>query len=98
MLVALQQIIQSWRFENVSVVLKIALKYMIECICIILHTDSIKYITDTQEHTTIDIRRGKNKLINQGVKTDSVHYYNTHQELILSNIVTESSIYNSYIN
>ena len=30
------------------------------------------------------------------MKIDSVKYYNTHQELILSNIVTESDIYNNY--
>ena len=36
------------------------------------------------------------KLINQGVKTFNVQYYNTHQKLILSNAVTESDIYNNY--
>ena len=48
------------------------------------------------EHTTNNTRRAKNKLINQGVKTTNVHYYNTDQELILSNIVTASDIYNNY--
>ena len=38
----------------------------------------------------------KNKLINQGLKTADVQYYNTHQELIITNIVTESDIYNNY--
>ena len=38
----------------------------------------------------------KNELINQGVKTADVQYYDTHQESILSNIVTESDIYDNY--
>ena len=50
----------------------------------------IKDITDHQEHTNIHTRKAKNELINQGAKTDIVQYYNTHQELILSKIVTES--------
>ena len=43
-----------------------------------LHTDLIKYIADPQDHTTNNTRRAKNELINQGVKTDSVQYYNTY--------------------
>ena len=35
-------------------------------------------------------------MINQGVKTDSVQYYKTHQELVISNLVTESDIYDNY--
>ena len=72
MLIILQQIIQSRRFENVSTVLKGALKNTNECININLHTDLIKYIAEPQEYTTIDTRRAKNELINQGVKTTSV--------------------------
>ena len=64
---------------------------------IILHTDLIKYVTDSQEHTTNNTRRAKNELINQGMKTDAVEYFNAHKKLILSNIVTESDIYNNYI-
>ena len=30
------------------------------------------------------------------MKTAGVQYYNTHQELILSNIVTKNNIYNNY--
>ena len=41
---------------------------MIEWININLHTDLIKYITDSQEHTTNNARKAKNELINQGVK------------------------------
>ena len=65
---------------------------MIEWININLHIDLIKYITNSVDHTTNDTRRMKNELINQGVKTDGIQYYNTHQELILSNIFTESYI------
>ena len=53
------------------------------------------YNTDHQEHTTNDTRIEKKKLINQGVKTTDAYYYNTDQESILSNIVTESNIYNN---
>ena len=35
-------------------------------------------------------------MINQGVKTADVQYYNTDQELILLNIVIESDIYNNH--
>ena len=45
-LITLQQIITSQRIENVSIVLKGALKNMIEWINIDLHTNLIKYITD----------------------------------------------------
>ena len=32
----------------------------------------------------------------QGVKPEGIQYYNTHQESILLNIVTESDIYDNY--
>ena len=62
-----------------------------------------KYITDHQEHTINNTRKVKNEVINQGVKTDLVQYYNTHQESIRSNIVTGSDVYDnssytSYVN
>ena len=60
--------------------MKGAFQNMSEWININLHTDLIKYITDPQEHTTNATRRAKNELINQGVKTAGVQYYNTHQE------------------
>ena len=69
---------------------------MVELININLHTDLIKYITDSQVHTSNNTRRAKNELINQGVTTDGVQYYNTHQESILLNIIIESDIYNNY--
>ena len=61
-----------------------------------LHTDIIKQITDSQVHTTNDTRRAMNELMKQGVKIDGIQYYNTHQESILSDPVTESDIYDNY--
>ena len=61
-----------------------------------LHTNLTKYITDHQEPTNSNTGKEKNKLINQGVKTADDQYFNTHQESILSNIVTESDIYDNY--
>ena len=95
-LIILQQIILSQRFEKVSTVLKEVLKNMVKWLDISLPTDLIEYTNNPQKHTTNNTRRAKSKLINQGVKTDGVQYYNTHQESILSNIVTESDIYNNY--
>ena len=34
--------------------------------------------------------------MNQGVETDGIEYYNTHQESILLDLVIESDIYNNY--
>ena len=82
-LIILQQIIQSRTFKNVSTVLEEAPKNMSKWININLHTDLIKCITDLQEHTTNNTRKSKNNLINQGVKTTSIQYYNTYQESIL---------------
>ena len=61
-----------------------------------LHTDLINHITDSQIHTNNDTRITTNELMNQGVKTDSIQCYNTHQESILFDLVTESIIYNNY--
>ena len=78
---------------KVSAILKGILKNMIKWLDISLPTDLTKYDTDHQERTTNNTRRAKNELINQGVKTTDFHFYNTYQESILSNIVTESNIY-----
>ena len=91
-----QKIIQSRRFKKVSTILKGVLKNMTKWLDSSLHTNSTKYITDHQEHTNNDKGKEKNKLISPGVKTANNQYYNTHQELILSNTVTESDIYNNY--
>ena len=61
-----------------------------------LHIDLIKYITDSRVHTTNNTRRATNKLMKQGVKPDGIQYYNTNQESILLDLVTESDIYHSY--
>ena len=61
-----------------------------------LHTDVTKYITDSQVHITNHTRKATNELMNQGVKIDGIQYYNTHQESIILDLVTESDIYNNY--
>ena len=91
----LKQIIQSQRFKKVSPVLKRFLN-IIKWSESSLHINLTKYIADHREHTNSDTGKEKNKLINQGVKTANDQYYNTHQESILSNTVTESNIYNNY--
>ena len=92
----LHQIIQSQRFNNVFTILGGASKNMKEWICGNLRTDQINYITDSQVHTTTNNKIVTNELVNQGVYTMGVQYYNTRQESILSNIVAESYIYNNY--
>ena len=47
-------------------------------------------------YTTNDTRRAKNELIKQGVKIDGIQYYNTYQESIILDIVTERDIYVNY--
>ena len=62
---------------------------MNECIHGNLHTYQIKYNTDSQVHKTNNARRATNELMNQGVNTDSIQCYNTHQESILLDPVTK---------
>ena len=69
---------------------------MIKWLDISLPKDLTNHNTDHREHTTNNTKRSKNKLVNQGMKAIKVHYYNTDQELIISNIITESDIYNNY--
>ena len=47
-------------------------------------------------HTTNNAIQVTNELMNQGMKTDGIQYYNIHQKLILLDLVTESDIYNNY--
>ena len=61
-----------------------------------LHTNRIKCVTNSQIDTTKNAKRTTNELINQGVNKDGVQCYNTHQELILLDLITESDIYNNY--
>ena len=92
----LQQIIQSQRLKNVFTVLEGAFKNVNKWIHGNLYTDQIKYVTNTQVHTTNNARRATNELINQGVNTDGIQCYNKYQESILLDLVTESNIYNNY--
>ena len=59
-------------------------------------TDQIDYTTDSQVHTTINARIATNELMHQGVYTKGVQCYSSHQESILSNIVTESDVYDNH--
>ena len=61
-----------------------------------LHTEHIDYVTNSQVDTTNNTRKTMNELINQGVNIDGVQCYNTHQESVLSDLLTESDIYNNY--
>ena len=94
-LIILQQITQLQKFKKISTVLKVVLKNVIKWLNISLHIYLTKFINDQQEHTSNNTRKAKNELINQGVKTADVQNYNTHQESILSNIITESDFYNN---
>ena len=92
----LQQIIQSRRFKDILTILEVVSKNTKEWIRINLCTDQVNYTTKSQVHTTTNARIAKNKSINQGGKIADDQCHNTHQELILSNTVTESDIYNNY--
>ena len=59
--------------------------------------DQVNYDNKSQVHTTTDVRTTNSKLTNQGVEiTNNQCHNNIQQELILSNTVTESYIYNNY--
>ena len=92
-----QQIIQSRKYKKVSITLKIFLKNVTKWFDSDSHIILTKYITDHQENTNIGTDKGKYKLINQEVKTTNDQYYNTHQQLILSNTVTEIDIYDNTV-
>ena len=92
----LQQFTQSQRLKNVFAVLKEVFKNMNEWIGSNIHIDLVKYITYSQMHTTNNARRTTNELMNQGVKIDSIQCYNTHQESIILDLVTESDVYDNY--
>ena len=95
-LIILQKIIQSQRLMNVFTVLEGVLKDMSKWIRSNLHKDQTKYVTNSQVDTTNNVRRATDALINQGVNTDNVQCYNTHQESILSDVIIESDIYDNY--
>ena len=95
-LIILQQIIQSQRLKNISTGLEGTFKDISKWIRSNLHTNRIKCVTNSQIDTTKNAKRTTNELINQGVNKDGVQCYNTHQELILLDLITESDIYNNY--
>ena len=92
----IQQIIQSQRFKTILTILGVVSKNKIEWIRMNRRTNQVSYATKSLVHTTTDARIANNKLTNQGVKTADDQYHNIHQELILSNTVTESNIYDNY--
>ena len=61
-----------------------------------LRTNQADYATKSQTHATTKARIVNDKPSKQGVKSADDQCYNTHQELILSNTVTESGIYDNY--
>ena len=61
-----------------------------------LHTELIKYITDSQVHTTNNTIQVTNEMMEQEVKPYGIQCYNIHQESILVDVFTESDIYNNY--
>ena len=61
-----------------------------------LHTNQANYTTNLQTHVTTNTKIVNDKPTNQGVKTADNQCHNSHQELILSNTVTESDIYDNY--
>ena len=68
----LQQIIQSQRLKNVFTVSEGAFKNMVDWIHSNLHTDLIKYIIDSQMHTTNYVIQVTNELMKQKVKSDGI--------------------------
>ena len=74
----LQQLIQSQRLKNVFTVWEGAFKNMNDWIRSNLHTDLIKYITDSQVDITNYARRATNELMKQGVKPGGIQYYNNN--------------------
>ena len=95
-LTILQQFIQLQRFKNISIILKGVLKNTFEWLNSSLHTYLIKYITNQQEHKTNNTRKEKNELLNQGVKTTNVQYYNIYQQSILSHTVIQNDVQDNY--
>ena len=92
----IQQIIQSQRLKAIFIILRVVSKNTKEWIRMNIRTDQVNYATKSQLHTTTDARIANNKSTNQGVKTADDQCHNIHQELILSNTVTESDIYDNY--
>ena len=92
----IKQIIQSQRLKAILTILGVVSKNTKEWIHMNLRTDQVNYVTKSQVHTTTDARIANDKSTNQEVKTVEDQCHNKHQELILSNIVTESDSYDNY--
>ena len=92
----IQQIIQSRMLKTILTILGVASKNTTEWIHMNLRTDQVNYTTKSEVYTTTDARIANNKSTNQGVKTADNQYHNIHQESMISNIITESDIYNNY--
>ena len=73
-----QHFTQSQRLNNIFTILRGSFENMNDWISNNLRIDLIKYITDSQVHTTNNARRATNKMTNQGVKTDGIQCYNIH--------------------
>ena len=61
-----------------------------------LHIDQVNNDNKSQVHTITDVRTTNNKSTNQGMEIADDRCHNIQQESILSNIVTESDIYDNY--
>ena len=84
----LQQIIQSQRLKNISIVMEGIFKNMFNWIYSNLHIDLIKYMTDSQVYTSKNLLQVMNELMKQEVKSDSIQCYNIHHESILLGLFT----------
>ena len=69
---------------------------MVDWIYSNLHIDLIKYMADSQMPTSNDVIPVTNELMKQEINPDSIQCYNIYQELILSDLFTESYICNNY--
>ena len=92
----IQQIIQSRRFKDILTILEVVSENTKEWIYMNLCATQTNHTTNSLVHTATDARRVNDKPSNQGVKTADDQCHNTHQGSILSNIVTESDIYDNY--
>ena len=85
----LQQLIQSQRLKNVFTILEGAFKNMNELVRSNLHIDLIKYITDSQVHTTNDTRRVMNELM----QTLEYRYIVREEDTDVFNVTYERLMY-----
>ena len=94
----LQQIIQSMRYNDVYTVVEEALKNIADWVHSNIHIDSMNCMADSQASTTEDVIQVVNDLVKQEVIPDGIQCYNIHHESILSDIFTNSALYdnNSY--